>query len=517
MRRSAEILMIGTRRALLFSGLQRYLVITINLVMMAVVARWLSPKEVGVVLMANGLILLADVLRDFGVSNYLIQALEITKETARTAFTINLILSLFLAGLLYGSSDLIASFYAEPRLVLVLRVVTTTVLFGSLSSPLYALLRRDMAFGTIFVITITATAANFISFCSFIVLGFGYMSLAWASLVFSLINTLLTLALRPYYWIFRPSLQGWRSVVSFGGCSIATDLLRIFYSSLPQLVLGRVLDFSAVGLYSRATMLCQVPERFVISGLVPVLLPALAAQVRGGGSLKASYLRGIGLMTAVQWPSLMCMALLADPIVQLLLGRQWLAVAPLVRIMAMASLAMFPAFLNYPVLVSLGRMKDILITNLVSLPPSGALVFVAAHISLDAVAASMILTGPFEVCVALRFVRRRIFFTWSELFAATRKSAVVALCSALPPAAAMTLSGFRSDMSLPLMFVTGAAAALGWLAGLWITRHPLLAEEMRIAMQQIAPAVRSVLGHVPATVPQRAAANSPRAVDEPPG
>ena len=126
--------MIGTRRALLFSGLQRYLVITINLVMMAVVARWLSPKEVGVVLMANGLILLADVLRDFGVSNYLIQALEITKETARTAFTINLILSLFLAGLLYGSSDLIASFYAEPRLVLVLRVVTTTVLFGSLRS-----------------------------------------------------------------------------------------------------------------------------------------------------------------------------------------------------------------------------------------------------------------------------------------------------------------------------------------------------------------------------------------------
>jgi O-antigen/teichoic acid export membrane protein len=342
------------------------------------------------------------------------------------------------------------------------------------------------------VINVAASAVNFITFCAFILLGFGYMSLVWASFAFSLVQATLTFAFRPYYWIYRLALHEWRNVMSFGRYSIATDLLKISYSSLPQLILGRILSFGAVGLYSRATMLCQVPERFIISVLEPVLLPAFAAQARGSGGLRESYFRGLGLMTAVQWPLLLCVALLANPIVQVLLGGQWLATAPLVRIMALASLMMFPAFLTYPVLVSLGGMRDMFVSNLISLPASGLLIFVAAHINVEAVAASMILTGPFEVYVALRFVRRRLSFAWVELFAATRKSAIVALCSAVAPAAAVALSGFRFDFSLAVAFVGGVGATAGWLAGLWMTGHPLMTNEIRPAARRVVSAMRTV-------------------------
>jgi O-antigen/teichoic acid export membrane protein len=62
----------------------------------------------------------------------------------------------------------------------------------------------------------------------------------------------------------------------------------------------------------------------------------------------------------VQWPFLICLALLADPAVRLLLGARWSDTAPLVRIIALAWLAMTPAFLTYPVLVAAGRIKDTL-------------------------------------------------------------------------------------------------------------------------------------------------------------
>jgi O-antigen/teichoic acid export membrane protein len=189
-------------------------------------------------------------------------------------------------------------------------------------------------------------------------------------------------------------------------------------------------------------------------------------------------------------------ALLADPIVRLVLGGQWLAAAPLVRIMALASLTMFPAFLTYPMLVSLGHMKDVFIASLISLPPNALMILVAAKFGLHAVAASMFLTAPLQVYIALRFVRRRVPFTWGEMFAATLKSAVVTLTTALAPAAAVAYSGFRFDLSPPVTFVTGIGAIVGWFAGLRITGHPLMADELQDAMRQIASAARSVLGRV---------------------
>jgi hypothetical protein len=124
--------------------------------------------------------------------------------------------------------------------------------------------------------------------------------------------------------------------------------------------------------------------------------------------------------------------------------------------------------------------------------PSGLLIFLAAKIGLQAVAASMMVTAPLQGYVALRFVRRRVPFRWGELFAATRKSALVALSAALIPAAVIALCGFRLDLSLPMTVVGVGGAGFGWLAGLRIADHPLLTEEMRGATHQVASAIRSV-------------------------
>jgi O-antigen/teichoic acid export membrane protein len=284
----------------------------------------------------------------------------------------------------------------------------------------------------------------------------------------------MALAYRPQLWLFMPAFTEWRKVLSFGGYSSATALLNVFYQQLPQLLLGRILTFGAVGLYGRSLMLCQIFDRFVLSAVAPVVLPALSERVRNGEELKEPYLRAIGHMTAVQWPFLVCLALLADPIVHVVLGPQWLEAIPLVRLIALASLCMFAAFMTYPMLVSVGRIEDTLWSSLISLPPSVAVVYGAAHVNLEAVAASMFVTAPFQVYVALRFIRRHVPFTWSELALSTAKSALVTLFAAAPPAATVALMGL--DLSILAAIAGALAAAAGWGTGLAVTGHPLLAE-----------------------------------------
>lgn len=473
-------------RSLIFSFIERYSVMALNIATIAIVARLLTPTEVGIFMVGSGVIMMIEAFRDFGVSVYLIQMKEITAEATRTAFTLTLIFSAAFAGCLALASGPVASFYGEPGLSAVLQVSALSFLLAPFSAPILALLRRDMRFGAVSIINISGTAANFVSFCVFALLGLGFMSLAWSSLVASLMIATLAISLRPQAGMFRPALSDWRKILKFGGFASATQLLNAFYQSLPQLILGRILTFDAVGLFNRATTVCQLPERFIISALQPVVLPALAEEVRAGRGLKAPYLRAIGLMTAMQWPFLLCLALLADPFVELLLGPQWAASAPLVRMLALASLVMFPAFLTYPVLVAVGQVKDTLLASLISLPPSILLVFITANIGIEAVAASTFVTAPFQIYVALRFVRRHVAFTWGEMAASTAKSAVVTLCTAVAPAAAIALAGFRFDLPVAAMFIAGAGAAIGWLVGLSITRHPLLDQVRLIAVHAMA-------------------------------
>src|SRR5690606_110189 len=106
--------------------------------------------------------------------------------------------------------------------------------------------------------------------------------------------------------------------LSFGMISSSVTVINMAYEMLPRLILGRLLSLEAVGLYARAVTLCQLPERALGAALQPVILPALTARARAGGDLKASYLRGHSLMSALQWPMLVMLVILADPVVRLL-------------------------------------------------------------------------------------------------------------------------------------------------------------------------------------------------------
>lgn len=473
--------MIGVRRALAFSFAQKYVLAGIHMLSTILVARLLSPSEIGVFMVGNAVVSMTEVFRDFGVSSYLIQARELPLHRVQTAFTVTFLLSATLSALLLILSDGIAAFYNESGVRQVLYLAAVNFLIVPFAATIMSLLRRELAFGALVRINLAATLSYCLCLIGLAALGFGYMSLAWAALISSAVGTLMALLHCPDLKIFIPGIREWRQVTSFGGISSATALLNGLYSNLPQLLLGRILDFGAVGLYNRATVLCQLFDRFVLDGVNPVVLPAFAARVRSGADLKAPYLRALAYITALYWPFLLCLALLADPAVRLVLGSQWVEAVPLVRIIALASLCLFPAFLTYPLLVALGRVQDTLTMSLLTLPTSLALLFGASFLGLQAVAASLFITAPFQVFVALHFIKRQIHFTWGELAVAVRKSALIALCSSVAPALAAALGGFRFDISIPEAMVAGMGALIGWVGGLAMTGHPLWNELQKAA------------------------------------
>lgn len=470
------------RRSILFSTADRYFTQVLLVATTAVMARLLTPAETGIYLLANGVMLLAETFRAFGTSVYIVQETDLTRGAVRSAFTVTFILSLLIAVAIYLVSDSIARFYGEPGLGLLLRVAALGFLAVPFGGTIVAMLQRDLAFNTLAVINIVTAVATSAVTIALGIAGFGAVSYAWAFVVSGVVLALTAFALRPHAWVFRPSLQDFRRVVSFGAVTSGVGILNTVCDVLPRFALGKLLGFGAVGLYGRALTVCQLPDRVVVQALQPVVLPAMAAHARAGGSLKDAYLRGHGMMSAIQWPALVVLALLADPVVRLLLGSQWTAAAPLVRLISLGNLALAPAFMTFPVLVATGRIRDTLTSSLLSLPPSVGIVIAAAWWGgVTAVAASTLVVAPLQMFVALYFVRRAIGLRWGEFVAASRASACVTLGAALVPACLIALSPDHLTLGMGETVAAVAGAALGWLLALRAVRHPVGAELLGLA------------------------------------
>jgi O-antigen/teichoic acid export membrane protein len=251
------------------------------------------------------------------------------------------------------------------------------------------------------------------------------------------------------------------------------------YQTLPQLVLGQLLPPSAVGLYNRATTVSDIPDRIVLTSVFSVAFPALAVEVREGRSLKQAYLRALGYITVFYWPALMLLALLAHPVILLLLGTQWLSVIPLLQVMAVAGLAWFPVVLTSPVLLAVGANRDRVLADLLGRSLSAVVLCSSAYFGIMAMAASKLVTLPYQMILSLCFVRRHVPFRWREAGAALWQSAMVTAGTAAGPIGVIALPDFSFDLSMAATALALLLAAIGWVVSVYMTQHPILPELRR--------------------------------------
>jgi O-antigen/teichoic acid export membrane protein len=466
----------GVRRALLVTTAERYVNLVFSFASTLIVSRLLTPADFGVLGIGAATATLIVTAREFTTGLYFIQQKRLTRDDVRAAFTVMLLMNMGIVAVLVLLAPLLADFYGEKGLADFWRVAGIAIMLEVIAMPLTALMRRDMSFGKLAAVNIVSVAVLTALTIALAALGWSYMSFAWGSVAAALASGALAIYMRPELWVFQPLMRNWRGMLVFGGYNGLNVFLFRIYEVLPPMILGRVLSIEAAGLYNRTMLVCQMPDRVLLAGAIPVIMPALSAEVRAGRDLKEPYLRAVALITAFQWPALVVLALLAHPIVQVLLGSQWLQVVPLVQMVALASLFSFTAELNYPVLVSMGAMRDLLVRSLIAWPTSALIIGGASFFGLYAAVLSFFIIVPFQAYVSLYFVRRRIALGWRDLAGACWGSAVIAGCSAVGPIGIAIALGHGLDLPISAGLVAGLLAALGWVAGIWLTGHPLARE-----------------------------------------
>jgi O-antigen/teichoic acid export membrane protein len=469
--------MIQIRRALLFTSAERYTNLVVNFVLISIVSRLLSPAEIGISIVGTTIVGIIEILRDIP-SPYLVQEKELGRDDVPTAFTCMLIVSVIFGVILFTCSGLIGRLYGDASLVPYCRLLAVGLLPGLFERPILALMRRSLAFDKVAIISVSGGLVNMAVTLVLALAGFSFMSFAWAVLAGNATLAILALAFHRDLSIFRLCLSKWRRAMALGAYSGAWGITYQLPDFAAYLLLGRFLQVDAIGLYSRARVVNDLPGKLLLSGLAPVAFPALAAEARAGRSLVQPYLLALAIVSALYWPAFLMLAVLAKPIVMILLGAQWLSIVPLVRIIAIANLFSVSRPLTQPILTAAGAVRELWYSALIVLPSGLILTSLGASFGLEALAWSLVLRAPIDAAVELMFIRRHARWNWAQFFAALRPSAIVAGCTAALPAALLGACGNLS--SIETLALAVPLAAIGWVAGLFVTGHPLANELFHI-------------------------------------
>lgn len=472
--------MSSVRRALLFSFAERYALIVINLVANLLIARLLTPAEIGVYSVTLAVMSIAQVLRDFGVASYLIQEKDLTDDHIRTALGVTLGIGIGLALVLVAAAPWVADFYREPRMRNLVWLASVNFLLLPFSTISLALLRRRLAFKALAVVNLVATVAGALTSVSLSWVGFGPLGLVAGTLVVSATTGFAAWWAQGERRLLRPSLSHWRSLFRFGAQSSAVGIVTSVAMDINDLAVGKLMGFEPVALLSRAQGLMNLFHRDLMGAVRNVAYPAYAKAMRERQAMEPLYVSSVTLVCVVAWPFYGFVSLYALETLRLLFGPQWDAAAPLVPLFCLGGA--FAAFGNLMgnLTVAMGRMDLLTRMELVFQPARAILVVVAAAYwrqpwaCAAAFALTLLLQLPLIYGVKARFLPN----DWPALRRNLSRSLAVTALALAVPALLLVLLPRTPGQPMPWPgFALAIVSCVGtWLLALSWCRHPLASD-----------------------------------------
>lgn len=474
--------MSSVRRSLAFSLADNYLGMLLQLAASLIIARLLTPTEIGIFSVAAVIAALASTFRDFGVAEYLIQERDLTHAKIRAAFAANLMVSWLMAALLFGTSGAVAEFYRQPGVAEVMRIQSVNFLLIPIGAVTMAYFRRELNYRPIFIAGLWANIISFAVATLAAFGGLGYLSMAWSSLAGVAVTVVISVFFRPKDFPRWPALAGLGEVVQFGKHASGIYLFGQIGKNAPEAVIGRALDMASVAFFSRANGLMELFNRTVLRAVAPVCLPYFSQSARAGQPTRDGYRKAVCLLTGIGWPFFLYVGITAYSVIRMLYGPQWMPSVPLAQILCLVAILELPYYLGTEVLIAEGRIDQS--NRLQFLVQTTRLCSLALVIPFGLPGACWGLVGSALVgaMIGQRFLQQIIGLRFSDLMRACASSGLVALLSITPIALLVSMMEQTEMNYLPFFLGGSVMTGLAWIGAVRICHHPLWNEATRIVV-----------------------------------
>ncbi len=452
--------------------------IGIGFLQMTLLARIIDTHQFGLLTIAMVIILLADTLSDFGLSNSIIQRKEISEVELSTLYWINIFIGLTVFTVVFSCSGLISGLLKQPDLKVLIQVLSLAFLIIPHGQQFRALLQKELEFAKI---GLTETLAVTLGFLVTIVAAWykpEAITAIWGYLAMVSVRTLMFswYGRKKYKPRFHFSFRTITSNLKFGAYLTADSLINQLNSNVATAVLSRTLGAAITGGYNLAYNVAVMPPTKLNPIITRVLFPAFSKIQDDQEKLRTNFYKLLSLVGLLNFPSLLGLLVVAENFVLFMFGEKWRFVTPILQVLCVVGL-----------LRSIGNPIGSLLMAKARVDISFKFNVVKLFMFIPAIWFGAKMAGGFGA--SLGFLSVQVLNTWLSYFILIRpilgKSYKEYLYSiwmpfrmALPTLVVAWGVGFLSaSLALPVLLALQiAAGALVFLIAILISRDPLIVE-----------------------------------------
>lgn len=312
--------------------------VAVRTIVLALLARLVAPDEFGLVAASLVVVNLSVVVAELGFGPALVQRADLRTDHVRVAFTTLVLLGAVLWGLVAWVAPLIADLYSMPRLTPILQVMAAVFFIRNLTVSDF-LLTRELQFRKIATVEFVAYAIGYGGVAVPLgVLGWGVWAIVAGQVTQEVIRVVAVRVLRPHP--SRPLLvwEPLRDLLAFGGGNTLARMAQLIAIQGDNFIVGRWLGPVALGLYGRAYQLMAMPAQLFGQILRRVLFPAMSSMQGDRDGLRSAYATATAALALLVLPLSVVAALLAEELILVLLGPDWLPMREAFNVMVFGML-----------------------------------------------------------------------------------------------------------------------------------------------------------------------------------
>jgi lipopolysaccharide exporter len=416
-----------------------------------VLAWYLLPSDFGLVALATTMLAIVTTITELSLNEALIRHENPGETHFSAAWTLGVARGLILALLFAASAYPLSFLYDDPRLSGVILALSLSLFIGGFINPKKAMLQRELIFWQEFVLNVSQKVVGFVVTVAVAIIYQSYWALVVGTLAMQVTNVIASYMVMP----FRPrvTFAHIREFFSFSVWITAGQIVNTLNWRFDYLLIGKVLDSSSLGYYSLGGQLALMPTREATAPLTATIYPAFSNVRHDPPRLAAAYQRTQALLTAIALPAGIGMAVIADPLVRLVLGEKWLPVIFIIQALSSVYALQTLGSLNQPLGIALGQTRTLFIRDTQMLFVRVPIITIGLVFwGLTGLIVARVATGLFSSFVNMIMVKRFINVSvTAQLWANFR-----ALASSAVMAAGVTLAHnhYVADMQLSNMHAT---------------------------------------------------------------
>jgi len=385
---------------------ERIMAQLVSFIISIVLARILVPEAYGTIAMITVFMSFFDILVTNGLPTALIQRIDADDLDFSSVFYFNIVFSILLYILLFFLSPIIAAFYNNESLILLIRVMGLRIVIAALNSIQHSYVSKHMMFRKYFLATLLGTVISGFIGVIMAVNGSGVWALVAQYLVSTVIGTIVlwfTVRWRP---LFRFSWKRVGFLISFGWKILFESVAETFSNQIRNLVIGKVYSTGDLAYYTKSQQLPNLLVNNICVSISSVIFPSMSNNQEKEGFVLMLLRKSTKVTSYVLFPMMTGLAIVATPLIRILLTEKWLECVPYMQIFCFTQAATIGMITRHQALNAIGRSDVYMIEHMVYRVIILVVLFLIYRISVIAIAFSSII-GSIIMIITVMITSKR--------------------------------------------------------------------------------------------------------------